>query len=131
MKLVRTDSEHFEHARFVTWFKMQYPGVLIWCVPNGSKLPPQTVGKLKSEGLWSGAPDLEIPAWNVFIEMKRLEGGKASPEQLATIEYLCANGKYAGVFHGCDQAIKFIESIPKPAHVDYVDPPPKKLKLKK
>ena len=133
MKLVKTDSEHFEHALFVKWFKATYPGVVIWCIPNGSKLPPQTVNKLKSEGLHTGAPDLEIPAWNVYLEMKKLDGkGKIYPEQIATIEYLRANGKHAGIFHGCQQAIDFIESIPKPAnHVDYVEPPPKAPKIRK
>jgi len=67
---------------------MQYPDVLIFAIPNGEKRHIATAIKLKEEGVTSGIPDLYIPAWKVWIEMKRSKGGKVSKDQKAIIDYL-------------------------------------------
>ena len=43
---------------------------------------------LKVEGTVKGIPDLFIPAWKLWIEMKRVKGGVLSPEQKEIIAYL-------------------------------------------
>lgn len=105
--------EHVEHVNVVKWMNQNYPGVIIWTIPNGAKLSPQTVSKLKSEGLHDGAPDLEIPAWDIYIEMKRVDPKvcKVYPEQIATIEYLQECGKHATICYGAQEAIDFIQSV--------------------
>jgi len=47
-----------------------------------------TAAALKVEGTVKGIPDLFIPAWRLWIEMKRQKGGVLSPEQKEIIEYL-------------------------------------------
>lgn len=81
-------SEHAEQVTFVNWFRLQYPDVLIFAIPNGEKRHIATAIKLKEEGVVSGIPDLYIPEWKIWIEMKRSKGGKISKEQKSIIDYL-------------------------------------------
>jgi hypothetical protein len=41
--------------------------------------------RLKAEGVVRGIPDLFIPQWNLWVEMKRKTGGRLSPEQKSMI----------------------------------------------
>ena len=43
---------------------------------------------LKATGVLPGVPDLFVPGWNLWIEMKRAKGGKLSPEQKDMESYL-------------------------------------------
>ncbi len=47
-----------------------------------------TAAALKVEGTVKGIPDLFIPAWRLWVEMKRQKGGVLSPDQKEVIEYL-------------------------------------------
>ena len=82
-------TEHAEQAAFVRWFRLQYPGVLIFAIPNGAALrgtPGQRaaqMARLKAEGFVPGIPDLHVPAWGLWVEMKRAKGGRVSKEQAA------------------------------------------------
>ena len=81
-------SEHFEQREVVRWFRQTWPGVRIFAVPNGSWRSKATAGRLKSEGVASGVPDLFVPAWRLWVEMKRVKGGSLSAEQKEWIQYL-------------------------------------------
>ena len=74
-------SEHEEQRELVQWFRQTYPGTLIFAIPNGGVRSPATAGRLKAEGVVKGVPDLFIPGWETWIEMKRTKGGSISPEQ--------------------------------------------------
>jgi hypothetical protein len=69
--------------------------------------------KNKRDGLRAGLPDLLVilPHKLLFIEMKRLKGGKVSPEQQDWIEQLNKIGDQveAIVSRGCGEAIDKIE----------------------
>lgn len=65
----------------VQWFRRTYPDVLIFSVPNGGHRRPAVAAKMKATGVVKGVPDLFIPAWETWIEMKRTKGGSLSPEQ--------------------------------------------------
>lgn len=101
-------SEHAEQAMFVQWFRAQYPGVLLFAIPNGEYRNKVTAMRLKAQGLTPGIPDLFIPAWRLFIEMKRTKGGRVSPEQKAILEYLNGCGYTAVVCNGFEEARDFI-----------------------
>lgn len=88
-------SEHFEQRELVRWFRQKYPGVRIFAIPNGGVRSLSTAAKLKAEGVSSGVPDLCVPAWRLWIEMKRVKGGSLSAEQKDWISYL------EGVDHWC------------------------------
>ena len=73
---------------FVQWFRRNYPGVLIFAIPNGGARHPAVAAKLKATGTVKGIPDLHVPAWGLWIEMKRQKGGRVSDEQREQIAYL-------------------------------------------
>jgi len=104
-------TEHEEQRTFVQWFRRKFPDVRIFSIPNGGWRSPATAAKLKVEGLSKGVPDLFIPAWRTFIEMKRVKGGRLSPEQEDWKEYLESIGYVVFVCHGCEAAIKNMEEV--------------------
>ena len=107
-------SEHYEQVRFVGKFRIAYPGVRIFAIPNGGHRGKLTATKLKNEGVSKGVPDLFIPEWRLWIEMKRVKGGRLSPEQKDWIEYLNGCGYTAMVCQGSDDALaKVAEFVAK------------------
>ena len=109
-------SEHFEQREFVRWFRGKYQSdpekpVRILAVPNGGARTPATAGRLKAEGVSAGVPDLFIPSWLLWIEMKRVKGGSVSAEQKDWIEYLASVGYRVIVARGAADAIKQIEGL--------------------
>ena len=97
-------SEHDEQVGFVVWFRSRFPGVLILAVPNGGKRHPGTARKLKAEGVVPGVPDLFVPEWSLWVEMKRAKGGRLSPDQRQVIAYLEGIGHSVIVGHGAEDA---------------------------
>jgi len=81
-------TEHEEQRELVRWFRQTFPGVLIFAVPNGGSRSKATAGRLKAEGVVPGIPDLFVPAWRLWVEMKRTKGGSLSKEQKYIINYL-------------------------------------------
>lgn len=97
-------SEHDEQTGFVQWFRAKWPRVLIFAIPNGGKRDIKTAKRLHREGVTSGIPDLYIPAWGIWIEMKRQKGGRISPDQDAMIEHLESIGHRVIVGYGAMDA---------------------------
>jgi hypothetical protein len=81
-------SEHEEQVLFVQWFRRQYPSVLIFAIPNGGVRGKIAAAKLKAEGVKRGIPDLYVPEWKLWIEMKRVKGGRLSKDQRDVLRYL-------------------------------------------
>lgn len=104
-------SEHYEQVRFVGKFRVKYPGVRIFAIPNGGHRGKVTAAKMKHEGVCRGVPDLFIPAWGLWVEMKRVKGGTVSPDQRDWLEYLNGCGYTAIVCRGCDEALRAVEAF--------------------
>jgi hypothetical protein len=102
MERIRT--EHEEQREFVSWFRKSFPGTRIFAIPNGGARTITTATRLKSEGVCRGVPDLFIPAWGLWVEMKREKGGVLSQDQKDWINYLEANQYHCLVAKGCDDA---------------------------
>ena len=102
--VIATVSEHLEQARLVMWFRRAYPDTLIFAVPNGGLRSKSQAMKLKVEGVVPGIPDLFIPAWRLWIEMKKTKGGKVSDEQKEMIKYLQSVGYHVIVGFGAEDA---------------------------
>jgi hypothetical protein len=106
----RIPTEHEEQRELVRWFRQTWPGVRIFAIPNGGARSPATAGRLKAEGVSSGVPDLFIPAWGLWVEMKRTKGGSLSAEQkdwiayLESVRFCCIVGKGADDAKGKLQA---------------------------
>jgi hypothetical protein len=84
----RIPTEHAEQVAFVKWFRLQFPKVRIFAIPNGGARHIVAAKKLKDEGVERGVADLFVPRWNLWIEMKRSKSGALSPEQRAFGEYV-------------------------------------------
>lgn len=110
-------SEHVEQRNFVSWFRKTYPGIIIHSIPNGATLGDDKKSrqirgnKLKLEGMLDGVPDLEIPEWYTYIEMKTLSG-KLSKEQKEVIDKLKKTHTVL-VCNGCDDAMEQIKKVSK------------------
>ena len=97
-------TEHEEQRQLVMWFRQTYSPVRIFAIPNGGYRSKAAAAKLKVEGVSAGIPDLFIPAFRLWIEMKRVKGGRLSPDQKDWIEYLQSNGYICFVCNGADDA---------------------------
>ena len=100
----RIPTEHEEQREVVRWFRQTWQGVLIHAIPNGGARSKATAGRLKAEGVVSGVPDLFVPAWRLWIEMKRTRGGSLSPEQKEIIKQLENVGYCVIVSKGAEDA---------------------------
>lgn len=96
----RIPTEHEEQREFVRWFRSKFAPVRIFAIPNGGFRSMTTAGKLKAEGVSAGVPDLFVPAWRLWIEMKRVKNSRVSPEQTDWIRYLKSVGYTCLICHG-------------------------------
>ncbi len=101
-------SEHEEQRNLVRWFRQTYRGVKIYAIPNGGKRSTAAAARLKAEGVLAGVSDLHVPAWNLWIEMKREKGGKVSPMQRQWGDYVESIGHVFIIGNGFEDARKKI-----------------------
>lgn len=97
-------TEHAEQVTFVTWLRKTFPDVRIFAIPNGGLRHAKVAQSLKAEGASPGVPDLYIPEWKLWIEMKRIKGGRLSPEQKDWIQYLESVGDDVIIAKGWEAA---------------------------
>lgn len=105
--------EHAEQRTFVEWFRWTHKGTRIFAIPNGGLRRKAVAGKLKAEGVEPGVPDLHVPAWRLWIEMKRIGGDPPTAGQLDWHRYLRACGDTVLVAYGCADAIRQVEAFLK------------------
>ena len=105
-------SEAMEQEGFVVWFHHTHPDVLIYHCPNGEYRSPSVAMRLKKQGVVPGIPDLFIPAWKLYIEMKKENGGVVSKEQTKVMDYLTRVGYAVIIGNGAtDASMKVLEFI--------------------
>ena len=97
-------SEHLEQVRLVSWFRRQYPDTRILAIPNGGIRSASAGASLKVEGVSAGVPDLFVPEWCLWVEMKRSTGGVVSPAQKDWIAYLEGIGHQVIIGKGFEDA---------------------------
>lgn len=100
----KVPSEDHEQMHLVQWFRRTYPLVRIFAIPNGGHRHPAVAAKMKATGVSSGVPDLFIPEWQLWIEMKRTKGGSVSMEQKDWMLYLQKVGYCVKVCKGAEDA---------------------------
>lgn len=108
-------SESYEAVRFVEWLEQADPPILFSHIPSGMfSRSWKTIAKNKREGLRRGLPDYLLILPNnklIFVEMKRLKGGRVSPEQKIFIEALTRCDIEARVCLGAEEAINFVKEM--------------------
>ena len=110
-------SEHLEQVRLVSWFRRQWPDVRIFAIPNGGGRSMAQGAALKAEGVTAGVPDLYVPAWSLWVEMKKATGGTVLPVQRDWVAYLNGIGHQVIIGRGFEDAKRQIESIKKPTGI--------------
>jgi hypothetical protein len=104
-------SEHEEQRETVFWFRRTYPKVMIHAIPNGGVRSKAAGARLKAEGVVPGVPDLFVPAWRMWVEMKRQKGGSVSKEQKDCKAYLENVGYTVFICKGADDAKRQISEF--------------------
>ena len=102
-------TEHLHQARFVSWWRKQYPDDLIFAIPNGGyrgdRKTAMIVGsKLKAEGVLKGVVDLYIPCHKLWIEMKKDHTESPTKEQKEFMIYVESLGDHSFVAHSFEEA---------------------------
>lgn len=88
----------------MSWFRKRWPGVRIFAIPNGGARGLAAGARLKAEGVEPGVPDLYVPAWKLWVEMKREKEYSVSAAQRDWIDYLQSVGDCAIVCRGFNEA---------------------------
>lgn len=110
--------ESVEQVTFLNEFAKEWPDVLIHSIPNGGKRDKRTAQQMKLEGLKAGIPDLFIPEWAVWIEMKRTKGNGLSADQKDIIPRLKRSGYRVLVAKGYIDALNQIHELDKNNQLD-------------
>jgi hypothetical protein len=110
--------ESTEQIILVNRIRQLYPDVLIFAIPNGGQRSITEAVRLKAEGVLAGVPDLFLAravgdTHGLFIEMKRVKGGKVSDKQKAVIDVLKREGYSTLIAYGCDEAWPYVEQYLK------------------
>jgi hypothetical protein len=106
--------EEIEQKIVIQYLRSVHPNVLYCASAGGMRTSMRQAIKMKQMGYIAGFPDLFIyEQRNGFaglaIEMKRVSGGVASPEQKQWQHRLIMNGYRACICKGADEAIKIID----------------------
>ena len=118
IKTNKTPLESEEQELIFKWRdenKFKWPELfLLHSSGNGLRLTPGQATKAKKQGLTKGIPDIMLPVpknnyHGLFIELKRIKGGKVSPEQELFLKALEKQGYKAVVCHGHKEAIETIK----------------------
>lgn len=97
----------------MSWARMQngkYPELrLLFAIPNGGSRNKAEAGKLRAMGVKAGVSDLFLPVsrggfHGLWIEMKRVSGGRASKEQREWLGDMIRQGYAAQICHGWKEA---------------------------
>jgi hypothetical protein len=104
-------TEHLEQREFVKWFRQTFVGVRIFAIPNGGARSTITASRLKVEGVSAGVPDLYVPAWRLWIEMKRTKGSSIDKNQKDWHQYLTSLGDMVIIGYGSDGAKNLVLEI--------------------
>lgn len=107
-------TEEQDQIKLAVWLdKNKLP---FYAIPNGGKRNFFEAVKLKRCGVKAGIPDICLPLPNrkgyhgLYIELKRVSGGRVSDEQLAWQELLRKNGYCAEIAYGLEEAKKIVSN---------------------
>lgn len=106
-------SEDTEQIEFVEWFRKIYPDIVIMAIWNGGTRTPGERTKQIAMGIHPGAADLFIPAWGLWVEMKRTKGYAWSYEQREFSDYCDSIGHHYFIGIGFEDAKEKILSLTK------------------
>lgn len=88
---------------------------LMYHIPNGGSRSKSEAGRFRAEGVKAGVPDICLPVarggyHGLYIELKRVKGGRVSTAQQGWIAALRDQGYCACVCKGWDEAAHIIKA---------------------
>ena len=98
------ECEHVHQRNFVNWFHITYPNVLIYAIPNEYVFQGITYEFFTKEGGKAGMPDLHVPEFSLWIEMKRDSQSSPSLVQKCIHERLIRIGHAVIIGYGFEDA---------------------------
>lgn len=118
MTRIAAPLEHDEQTALIDWTILmsgKWPELkLFYHIPNEGKRSHAAARRLKQEGMKRGVPDNCLPVprgkyHGLYIELKRVKGGKPTSEQKQWVEDLTGQGYLALICKGWEEAAKVIE----------------------
>ncbi len=106
-----------EQSALFSWAQLmynKYPELeLMYHIPNGGKRSKVEAARLKAQGVKAGVPDICLPVarggyHGLYIELKRVQGGRASAGQKEWIPKLQRQGYLAVICRGWSAAANVI-----------------------
>lgn len=105
MKTPRKKPRHNEsklQISCVSWFRLQYPNLVLYAIPNGGKRNAFEAEMLKREGVLAGVADLFLVKRNstycgLFIEMKFGNGKQTDAQKAFELKVINEGYMYAVV----------------------------------
>ena len=97
----------------------KYPEIaLLYAVPNGGSRHPAEAARLKQQGVKAGVPDMCLPVarggyHGLYIELKRVKGGRVSEQQKQWLSALNGQGYKAVVCKGAEEALDALQKYLK------------------
>lgn len=104
------ETEQMQLFEWARWASGKYPELeSMHHIPNGGGRSKAEAGRLKAMGVKRGVPDIFLPCprgkyHGMYIELKRLHGGRIEPEQRTFLERRSADGYYCVVCRGMEAA---------------------------
>ena len=101
-------TEHQIQVMLFKWFKLQYPKLIMFAIPNAAKRSFAQANYMKAEGLIAGVSDIFLMCpkggWHgLFIELKS-EKGKLQPNQVEFMGRATLLGYMSVVCYGFEEA---------------------------
>lgn len=115
-ELIPTETQ--EQIALLQWAELnriRHPELdLLFHIPNGGKRSAKESAIFKSMGVKRGVPDLCLPVsrngyHGLYIEMKRIKGGAASPPQVRWARDLERQGYAVALCRGWREAVEVLE----------------------
>ena len=113
MQYNNTPTEDIEQTQLFAWAHFargKYPELaLMYHIPNGGKRSKAEAVRFKAQGVKAGVPDICLPVargkyHGLYIELKRVKGGRVSTAQEEYISALRKQGYRVEVCFGMEQA---------------------------
>lgn len=97
----------------VRWFRLQYPDLIIYAVPNGGSRNVREAQRLKAEGVLAGVADLVVllpQGKSLYIEMK-VKGNRQTENQKAFQDKAIILGHPYTVCYSFEEFKNAVESV--------------------
>lgn len=116
-KYLNIPTEETEQITLFNWARTQqhkYPELrLMYHIPNGGQRSKSEAARFKAAGVRAGVPDIFLPCprsryHGLYIELKRVKGGRVSGDQESFMRELAQMGYAVYVCFGWKQASETI-----------------------